>query len=164
MKLPNGYTSVRQSLPVSEVSYGVGGIELLSNGELEEGQIGYSIGSDGASLSGDGEGDWRNSWIVVGRETACGDPLFIDTTDPLLPVFTAIHGEGSWSPKQVAISFDAFASSMREFAKVALGRANPVELDNNPLPESVRETFLQRITELNGHGINLEFWELMIES
>jgi hypothetical protein len=163
MKLPNGYLSIRQAIPVNEVSYGIGGLKLFTTEEMAEGQIGYSIAPDGMSLGGDGEGDWRPTWIAVGYETACGDPLFIETADPALPVLTAVHGEGSWRPKQVATSFQAFASSFREFTNVANGRANPVELENNPLSESDRKAFLQRLKELNGKSFDPEFWELMIE-
>ena len=163
MELPSDYIRVRQLISVSEVSYGIGGIKLFNTEEIEEGQVGYSVAPDGRSLCGDGAGEWQPGWIAVGYETACGDPLFIETTDRSLPVFTAVHGEGSWQPKSVAISFDAFASCLREFAKLANGRANPVELENNPLPESDRNAFFERIAELNGRGFDPAFWALMVE-
>jgi hypothetical protein len=108
-------------------------------------------------------GAWQPSWTVIGYETACGDPLFIDTADSALPVLTAIHGEGAWEPQPVAISIDAFVQSLEEFARISVGRDNPVESDNNPLPEAERDKFLRRVEELNGMQFKSDFWGVLLE-
>jgi len=48
----------------------------------------------------------------------------------------------------VAISFNAFAESFREFTRIAKDRSNPLELDANPLSEVERKVFLRRVNEL----------------
>jgi len=101
MKLPDRYNEVRESLPSTEVSFGCGGIKLFSLAEIENGQLGYSVAPDGRSLCSGETGAWQPNWVVIGYETACGDPLFIDIRGAALPVFTAIHGEGAWEPVQV---------------------------------------------------------------
>jgi hypothetical protein len=158
MNRPPRYDEVRAALPVDEIAYGCGGIKLFSAAEIEHGQVGYSVAPDGKSLCSLDRGAWRPNWTVIGYETACGDPLFIDTDDSGLPVLTAIHGEGSWKPQPVAISLDAFVRSLEEFARISEGRSNPVERDNNPLSDADRASFLRRVAELNGAQFESDFW------
>jgi hypothetical protein len=163
VKVPDRFIKMRQAIPVSEISYGVGGIKLFSADEIEDGQMGYGVALDGASLSSDDEGAWQPSWIAIGFETACGDPLFIETADPALPVLTAMHGEGAWKSTPVAISFEAFAQLFREFAALAKGRSNPVELDGHPLSQEERTAFLHRVDELNEKEFESSFWAVLTE-
>jgi hypothetical protein len=74
---------------------------------LDDAQLGYSATPDGASLVG-GDGGWRREWLAIGYETLCGDPIFVDLSDEQLPVFTAPHGEGVWTPTRVEASLAAF--------------------------------------------------------
>lgn len=105
--LPASYAPKRETLGFDEISYGVGGIELYPVHEIESAQIGYSVDPSGMSLAGDGEGDWRDEWIVIGHETGCGDPVIL-STDPPYPVFTAMHGQGAWEVDLVAPSLEQF--------------------------------------------------------
>ena len=162
--LPPRYNEVRAALPVDEVAYGCGGLKLFSADEIEQGQVGYSVAPDGKSLCSGDRGAWQPNWTVIGNETACGDPLFIDTDDSALPVLTAIHGEGSWEPQPVAISFDAFVRSLEEFVRISEGRSNPVECANNPLSEAERDSFLRRVAQLNGTQFEPDFWAVLLES
>jgi hypothetical protein len=163
MIVPSSYNRMRAMLPVDEVSYGCGGIRLFSDGELQEAQVGYSVAPDGTSLCSGEDGAWQPRWVVIGYETACGDPLFIDTADPALPVLRAMHGEGAWEPEPVAISVEAFASSLKEFALISRGRSNPVEREDNPLPDAARREFLSRVAELNERRIEPDFWAAILE-
>lgn len=163
MNLPSRYNEVRSALPVNPVTYGCSGIKLFGAGETEQGQVGYSVAPDGNSLCSHDPGTWRPNWTVIGYETACGDPLFIDTDDSALPVLTAIHGEGSWEPQPVATSFDAFVRSLEEFARISEGRSNPVERDNNPLSPAERDSFLRRVAELDGSQFEPDFWAVLLE-
>ena len=147
-----------------EISYGYGGLKLFEADELDAAQVGYSVGPDGESFCGAKPGDWRASWIVIGHETALGDPLFIDMAAAGPPVFTAAHGEGAWNPKPVAISMDAFARCWREFAFLARGRANPIELKATPLSTTERIDYLNRINEINEGCIHAELWKLLLDS
>lgn len=163
MKLPDRYNAVRENFPVGEVSYGCGGVRLFSAGELADGQIGYSVAPDGSSLCSGEAGAWQPNWVVIGNETACGDPLFVDIRATTLPVFTAMHGEGAWEPVQVAVSIEAFAMCIEEFSRISVGRSNPVEREANPVGEDERTDFLRRIAELNHTSNAPEFWDVLLE-
>ena len=163
MNLPPRYSEVRAGLQMNEVSYGCGGIRLFGPAEIEQGQVGYCVAPDGKSLCDPDNGGWRQNWTVIGYETACGDPIFIDTDDSALPVLTAVHGEGAWEPQPVAISIEAFARSFEEFARVSQGRSNPVDRDSNPLPGNEREAYLRRVAELNQKQFAPDFWAVLLE-
>lgn len=136
MNLPNDYKHFLETVKVQEISYGCGGIRLFSAEEVGEGQIGYALSADGTSFCDGSQGSWRRNWIVIGYETARGDPLFFDTDEPALPVFTAPHGEELWKPELVAASIGSFEKSLMLFARIAEGRRNPVEREKNPLPKA----------------------------
>lgn len=164
MKMPDRYREVFAGLPKSEVSFGSGGIKLFSASEFEGGQVGYSVAPDGKPLCGDETGAWQSNWIVVGYETGCGDPLFIDTGASELPVFTAMHGEGAWVPVEVAISVKAFAKCVEEFSRISVGRSNPAEHEANPVGDEERVAFLHSIAQANQTNDAPEFWEVLLES
>jgi hypothetical protein len=107
IEIPKRYSTYRAAAATGEVAYGVGGLELYDLNELEAAQMGYSVDPSGRSLAGTGPGEWRAHWIVVGHETACGDPIFISTDWPH-PVYSAIHGEGACSPSVLAPSVESF--------------------------------------------------------
>jgi len=162
MTIPQRYREFLATLPLLEVSYGCGGIKLLAADELEKGQLGYSVAQNGASLCSTGPGGWHPDWIVIGHDTACGDPLLIDTGDPTLPLFTALSGQGQWEPLPVAISMDVFARCLVEFARIAERRKNPAEKDRNPLPDQERNNFLLFIANMN-LGQQHEFWTALLD-
>jgi hypothetical protein len=62
--------------------------------EIVDAQIGYSIDLNGNPLTGDNEGDWKESWFVIGHDLEVGDPIFVDLSNPNYPVFIAEHGLG----------------------------------------------------------------------
>jgi len=163
MKLSDSYNEVRKMLPSTEVSYGCGGIRLFGAGEVEDGQVGYSVAPDGTSLCAGEAGAWQPNWVVIGYETACGDPLFVDIDAAALPVFTAMHGQGAWEPVPVAASAEAFAMCVKELSRISVGRSNPVECEANPVSENERTVFLRRIAELNQSKSAPEFWAVLLE-
>ncbi len=160
--IPEKYRDVRALLPTDEVSFGAGGLRLLKLDEIEDGQIGYSVGRDGSALSGVKDGDWKPNWIVIGYDTACGDPLILDVSDPALPVLHDFNGQGMWNPQPVSLSIESFVASLTQFARLAAGRSTPVELDANPVTEAERKEFLAKISELNGGHVDLDFWEAIV--
>ena len=164
MLVPAGYATVVAGLPTMNVRFDVGGIQLFPLSSLEEMQAGYSKTPNGKSLLTTDGGSWRANWIVIGHETCCGDPIFLDVGDPRLPVFTAMHGEGSWSPQQIAISIEAFAGCFQEFALVAKLRSSPVEVQQHPLGDAEREAFLAHVVQINEGLITSDFWELQVST
>ncbi|HXA50768.1 MAG TPA: hypothetical protein VNV86_10710 [Candidatus Acidoferrum sp.] len=155
-----GYERLLQDMP-SGVSFGHGSVCLWPPSELRRRQIGYSIGPDTRSLCGDGDGDWRTTWLVIGFEGECGDPVFIDTATPGYPVYTAWHGEGRWDPKPVAVSLCGLREALASVARAAKGRESPVALEQNPISAAERDTVLREIQQHNP-DIDLSFWALML--
>ena len=77
----------------SHVSFGYCSVHICCPSEVEQRQLGYSIAADGEPLWGDGDGDWRRSWVVIGGEGECGDPIFVDMAGAGYPVYTAWHAK-----------------------------------------------------------------------
>jgi hypothetical protein len=144
-----------------EVSFGVTTIQVFRAGDLKSLQIGYSVSTEGKSLAGDKEGDWLKAWIVIAVESACGDPIFIDVSKEGFPVYTAMHGEGTWEAKNIAVSLLAFGRALSALAEVSKGRENPVALENNPLPDIEKEAILAAIRRDNP-GLDVDFWEMLL--
>src|SRR5512139_4289849 len=97
---------------ITEVYFGSEGFRIYTPEELEKAQLGYSKHPDGKDLTGQDEGDWKKEWIVIGRDTNLGDPYFTDTSQAHLPVYTAMHGTGSWEPYIVSPCLHSFLSSL----------------------------------------------------
>jgi len=162
VELPGRYKDVLQQIDRYEVEYGTGGLKVFAEVELPKGQVGYAFASDGKSLC-NSAGGWQSDWLVIGYDTGVGDPLILNTSGPQLPVFTSVHGEGKWELQPVAISVESFAACLDEFAKIALGRSNPVETDRNPLPDADREAYRTRIAAINENKIAPDFWDALLE-
>lgn len=86
-------------------------IYLFHKEEFKEGQIGYRYDNQGNSLIGTNEGDWQESWVVIGYETDLGDPIFVDTKT--LCVYTAEHGAEIWEPVCIAAHIDEVIATVR---------------------------------------------------
>ena len=87
---------------------------ILTADELDAAQIGYATHVlTGQSLIGSSDGDWQLSWLTIGSDTLCGDPIFVDMADPALPVLTAPHGAGTWRPERLSASFEDFAAKVQ---------------------------------------------------
>jgi hypothetical protein len=144
---PERYLSRRAALDYDEVAYGVGGIALYRIAELDAAQIGYSVDTKGRPLVTDGPGSWSSEWIVIGNETACGDPIFLSATPPH-PAFTAMHGQGEWTPQLVAPSIDTFWECLDTFRRFALHRGSPVEMQENLPNDWEIEIYLEDLLRL----------------
>jgi len=144
-----------------EVSFGVETIHVCRASQLPDLQTGYSISPTGEQLTGTGAGDWRKEWVVIGYEDCCGDPIFIDSSARGFPVYTAVHGEGSWEPTPIAVSLEAFGRALSAVTHTAQGRGHPVALEGNPLSQREKEATLATIQRDNP-GLNLEFWEILL--
>jgi hypothetical protein len=160
---PSWFSEWRTPLDFNTVEYGVGGIKLFRPRELLRGQVGFAVGNNGESLVGTAPGDWRPEWVVIGYETACGDPIFA-SVDPPHPVFSAMHGQGSWEPKLLAPSLAAFMPCLKAFQAFAAGRSSPTENDANPHTPAQQAQFLAIIRSLtNDNQVALGFWAVQIE-
>jgi hypothetical protein len=152
------YEEAMRELQFRSVSFGAMAIRLYEIEQLQSAQIGYSVGADGISFTGNQEGDWRDGWLVIGYEDLSGDPIFIDVLQEECPVYSAMHGEGSWNPRLIASSIDGFTMALATVAALAKGRENIVALDANPLPRTESEVAIAEI-QANNPGAGMNFWE-----
>ena len=152
------YEEALRHLPFRSVSFGAMAIRLYEIERLQSAQIGYSVAPDGSSLTSNQEGAWRDRWLVIGYEDLSGDPIFIDVLQKDCPVYTAMHGEGSWDARLIASSIGGFAIALATVAGLAKGRENMVALDANPLPRTESEVAMAEI-QANNPGAGMSFWE-----
>lgn len=110
-------------LTYRSVSFGYTGIHIYQPEELKEAQVGYPIGPGGNSVVNDAAGSWQRNWIVIGCKALCGDPIFVDVSVEDCPVYTAIHGEGSWTPNLIADNIEGFSKALKSVATIASDRA-----------------------------------------
>ena len=150
--IPETYRELRGALSVDKVSIGYSSIELVPAGELPSAQQGY----------GNASGDWQAEWLVIGHEGLGGDPLFIDTEDDDFPVYTAGHGEGSWTPRLIAFSFRHFGQILGHLHQLSRGRSNPSELERHPISADERVTFMEFIRR-GSPDVDFGFWESLLE-
>lgn len=114
--------------------------------ELEQGQVGFRGPRRGDDTFVAPHG-WRRNWVVIAYDA--GDPYFLDTTRTLpdgdSPVWTAMHGTGTWEPILAASSLAHFLRILHVWARIVVShydRQNPDE----PLDDA----HLRRLTsELN---------------
>lgn len=154
--------SLRTASPTT-VSVGAGGITFLALDELDAGQVGYARTPEGRDLTGTGEGDWRSSWLVFACETGLGDPIFVDLADATFPVFSAMHGAGSWDPTLIAESFQGFIRALGVLRHHTKGRTNMIELEERPFTARELEELVADL-ECVGPSANRSFWTGWLES
>lgn len=147
------------SLAIRSVSLGYKTVHLHLPSELPDAQLGYSVDPEGNSLIGKQDGDWKENWIVIGYEDLCGDPIFIDTSGDGFPVYTAMHGTGSWEPELIAATLTGLMGAMEIMAAVSVGREHPVALEAKAITPEVQSRTLEEIARINP-GADMSFWEL----
>lgn len=155
------YEEALKSIHIRSVSLGDTTVHLFDVEQMNDGQIGYSVDEDGNSLMNDEEGSWKKEWLVIGYEDLCGDPVFIDILADGFPVYTAMHGAGSWNARLIAGTLKGFAGALEIIASLSSGRESPVELEANPIPSYERDRALAEIRN-NNPGADMEFWELWL--
>ena len=136
--------------PPVDLSFGVGGIEFFSPESLEEEQAGYR-----------GPG-WNDAWLVVAREGACADPVFVDRSHPDLAVLTAVHGAGSWRASPLAATWRQFVAAVELARPYTVGREHPVGLEKNPPSPEEQQALRDRLQGILG-ATTPQFWALFLE-
>ncbi|MFE4706863.1 hypothetical protein [Peribacillus simplex] len=111
-----------EALETNEIEINFEGVEeetisvsfhLFSKDEFEEGQLGYREDEEGNSFVGNNEGDWKESWFVIGYDEDLGDPIFVDIHNKNYPVLTAEHGMGEWEPSVLYDSLEDFLKDIK---------------------------------------------------
>ena len=62
-----------------EISIGYNGFTIFANSQLENEQSGYRVDIEEQSLVGSNNGDWKETWFVIGQDDIVGDPIFIES-------------------------------------------------------------------------------------
>jgi hypothetical protein len=151
-----------QGAPFPNLAFGASGILLVNAAELDKAQIGYGVSPTGELLAGYSVGDWNPHWLVIGHDELVGDPIFVDSSQTSLPVYTAMHGVGDWEPVRIGDSLESFFRAMQVVHSVAEGRETPVALENNPLSDDDRSRVLERIRDLNPTSES-DFWASLLD-
>lgn len=110
--------------------------------ELERAQVGFRgprLGDD-AFVAPHG---WRRSWVVIAYDA--GDPYFLDSTRTLpdgdAPVWTAMHGTGTWEPILAASSLAQFLQILRVWTRIVVSHHDKQNPD-----EPLDDAHLRRLT------------------
>jgi len=114
--------------------------------ELDRAQVGFRgprLGDD-AFVAPHG---WRRSWVVIAYDS--GDPYFLDTTkiqpNGDTPVWTAMHGTGTWEPILAASSLAQFLQILRVWVRIVVSHHDKQNPD-----EPLDDAHLRRLTnEIN---------------
>ena len=154
-------TQALNSYKLNDIFFGANGFSISDGSTIQGLQLGCSIHSDGSDLTGSKDGDWNKFWIVIGSDTEIGDPFFVDTSEPSLPVYTAMHGMGQWDAERISTSLSAFLEvllflnsiSRQDFVRIAPDDdtiINPKEL----------ATIEKKLCEISGEE---DYWKNFIE-
>src|SRR5438105_3226725 len=85
-------------------------ISLIPLQHLEDGQLGFSVhGATGADLTGKSDGDWRETWLVIGDDNE--HPFYLECSEKKngdAPVYNAQRDGGKWYSSKAASSFEKF--------------------------------------------------------
>lgn len=87
------------------------------------------------------------SVAAIGRETACGDPIFLSTKPPY-PVFTAMHGQGSWDPSVIAPSLEQFWRCLGVYRAFAAPVGGSINYEANTGNRAEVDAYIQQISSI----------------
>ena len=146
-----------------EFYFGPQGFALAESVDaLLQSQVGYSIDPLGAPITGEAEGDWRNEWVVIGKDTELGDPYFLDISQQALPVYTAFPTESGWEIEAVAKSLNSFLGCLSQLKNT--GRQTQAIF----VPDVQSITSSEALTELKATLITCSecpaFWTKFMDS
>lgn len=146
---------------VQDVALGYSEINFFSNKKLIEEQVGFRVDLKGNSLITGNPGDWQEEWLVIAIDSL-GDPIFVDTSLPQLPVLTATHGEGVWEPEMIADNLDKLETIVSMLNKLSKNRTSPVDLEANPINPKEVNIILTEIEKQNPNS-EISYWQTIFE-
>ncbi|MCI1695699.1 hypothetical protein [Aneurinibacillus aneurinilyticus] len=130
-------------------------IEICTINELDEAQIGYGIDSEGNSLI-KGEASWDEDWIVIGRETMCGDPIIADAAEAGYSISILMHDMESWEGGSY------LAESISEFLKHLQYIGIFIEQNGTSIRKRDIENLVKTISEKDSYTDG-DSWELLLQ-
>ncbi len=140
MRIPEELIKKFYKIPFNEVSFGYTTISIYSLVKIRE--------------------IIENRWLIIGEEDLCGDSICVDIADSSFPVYLVPLED--LEPECISSSFDNYLEILKMLQKLSERRQNPVELENNPLPENDKNIFLISIEEQNP-DCEIQFWESIFE-
>ena len=146
---PTHYLQQLDKATIRRVEVGHQALELLDRDALAAAQVGFAVGPDGQDLTSAEPQAWKPQWLVIAVEESLGDPIFLDTADPALPVYTVGH-DMDWSrPHRIADDFEGFVDALRWVHEAAGGETTPVELEERPLSDEDLQRLMGRVMDRN---------------
>lgn len=150
-----------KSRGLKEVYFGSNGFSIADVSSINDIQLGYRVHPDGTDLTGSNEGDWRKGWIVIGTDTEVGDPFFVDTNEPSLPVYTAMHGMGEWNAELVATSLPSFLETLSYLSGLSKQEFARIDPDENTITDTKELSAIEKkLHEISGEKY---YWQNFIE-
>ncbi len=149
MIVPKEYIAKLNSIPFHEVSLGYTTITIYPSKSIKR-----MLLSDIEHLN--------NKFFVIGNEDLCGDLLCIDTSIDSLPVYL-VSEENDLETDYISFSFDNFMNILNMLKDISTDRENPVKLEKNPVPEDLKNYFLNQII-ISNPDCEMQFWEGLFES
>lgn len=117
--------------------------------ELDAAQVGFR----GSRLGDDSfvaPHGWHRGWVVIAADA--GDPYFIDIAkaDQVggCPVYTAMHGTGTWEPILAASSLEQFLRILRVWLRIVVAHHDPANPDE-PLDEPHTRRLAAEIAQID---------------
>lgn len=140
-----------------EISIGYNGFTIFANSQLENEQFGYRVDIEEQSLVGSNNGDWKETWFVIGQDDIVGDAIFVDFSKKSLPVYTAAHGEGDWTPQIISSSLKGFIKTTNYLHNLSQERKTPIAYSQNSLSIGDKiKLFIFIVTKTK--RVNIPFW------
>lgn len=134
-------------------------ITLLSLAHLEDGQLGYSVhATSGKDLTGAADGEWRDTWIVVGADS--DDPFYLECAEGKngdAPVYVGHREGGQWWKAPVASTFDRFLRLVAAYMDSYKSWEDP-EADDFRMPDRVRAAIHRALRNVDPELDTEAYW------
>lgn len=134
-------------------------IALLPLQHLEDGQLGFSVhGSTGQALTGKSDGDWHDTWLVIGDDSE--QPFYLEcaeTKNGDAPVYHAHRTEGKWYTARAASSFERFLRLCAAYMDGYRSWEDP-EADDFQMPERVRQAIHRSLRQVDADLDTEAYW------
>lgn len=134
-------------------------IQLIPLEHVEDGQLGFSVhSSTGANLTGQADGDWRDTWLVFGDDNE--HPFYLECAEAKggdAPVYNARREKGKWYTYPAASNFEKFLRLIAAYMDGYKSWEDP-EADDFQMPDRVRMV-IHRGIKLVDPGVDPEaYW------
>jgi hypothetical protein len=135
-------------------------VRLFSSMELAHEQIGFALNEDGTPRTTSRDGEWRKTWIVIGRSTLLGDPYFLDVSkldaEGDCPVLTSMSGAGKWEARLCGSTFAQFLRILAAGMEVAQGFGEAMMDDEDEA--AFREALGLKIKTIDAAALRAGHW------